>query len=145
MGTDTGGLDRTDFADCDHVASAKAITEGLAASNGPKYFIHTSGTAMLADVSKPERFGAPILDDEHYADISTLSAITSFPVEGHVHRDVDSIVLGSPSNVHTAIVCPPTIYGTGSGPVNTRSIQTPGLTSMILKRGRGFTDRKSVV
>lgn len=129
------------FADCDHVASAKAITEGLAACDGPKYFIHTSGSAMLADVSKPERFGAAILEDEHYADISTLSAITSFPVEGHVHRDVDFIVLSSPSNVHTAIVCPPTIYGAGSGPVNTRSIQIPGLTSAILKRGKGFTVR----
>lgn len=96
---------------------------------------------MLADISKPERFGATILSEEKYADVSTLSTVTSFPEEGHVHRDVDTIVLASPSNVHTAIVCPPTIYGPGLGVANTRSIQTPGLTKAILKRGKGFTVR----
>lgn len=38
----------------------------------------------------------------------------------------------------TAIVCPPTIYGVGSGSGNNRSNQVPGLTKSILKRGEGF-------
>jgi nucleoside-diphosphate-sugar epimerase len=93
----------------------------------------------LADCSKPELFGEPITEDLEYGDESTLGAITSFPIDGHPHRDVDVIVLAAPSNVNTAIVCPPCIYGTGTGSGNTKSIQVPLLINRFLKRKRGFT------
>lgn len=41
--------------------------------------------------------------------------------------------------MHIAIVCPPCIYGTGTGPGNTRSAQIPLLIKSVLKRGTGFT------
>jgi nucleoside-diphosphate-sugar epimerase len=47
--------------------------------------------------------------------------------------------LGTPSHVKTAIVCPCTIYGQGTGPANQRSAQVPNLTLETLKRGKGFT------
>ena len=43
-----------------------------------------------------------------------------------------------PSAVHTAIVCPPTIYGPGRGSGNTKSIQVYLLSHFVLKRGKGF-------
>ncbi len=60
---------------------------------------------MLPDVKKPELFGKPPQEEEHYSDVASLKAITSLPEDGtHLHRDVDSIVLGMSGNVKTAIV-----------------------------------------
>lgn len=35
-------------------------------------------------------------------------------------------------------MCPPTIYGTGTGPDNKRSVQIPALAAAFLARGKGF-------
>jgi hypothetical protein len=66
--------------------------------------------------------------------------ITSFPIENHVHRDVDLAVLEANKkfNVPTAILSPPLIHGVGKGPIKTRSIQIPFLTDAILRNGKGF-------
>lgn len=125
------------FADCDHVGSAKAIVAGM--SNNPKtsYLIHTSGVAILPNLNT-EEFGKAATD-KIYDDVRDVKEITSFPEEGHVHRNVDKIVLGGNSaTVKTAIVCPPTIYGTGSGAGNIRSAQVPELIKKSLERGQAF-------
>ncbi|KAH8153416.1 uncharacterized protein LAJ45_02228 [Morchella importuna] len=126
------------FADCDHVLAAKSISAGLKKKTTPVFLIHTSGSAILPDISKGE-FGQQV-DEKIYDDIESIKEITSFPIEGHVHRDVDTIILGANSdNVKTAIVCPPTIYGVGAGTAgNTRSNQVPGLTKFTLQRGETF-------
>lgn len=53
------------------------------------------------------------------------------------HRNVDEIVLNTGTehtdSVKTAIICPPTIYGEGRGPVSGRGRQVYELTSFILK------------
>jgi hypothetical protein len=69
-----------------------------------------------------------------------LAEITSFPVEGHVHRDVDMAILDAQKKFHvpTAIVSPPQIHGVGRGPIKTRSIQIPALIKAALERGKGF-------
>ena len=69
-----------------------------------------------------------------------MAEITSFPVEGHVHRDVDLAILEAQKRLHvpTAIVSPPLIHGIGKGPIKTRSIQIPALAEATLKRGKGF-------
>ncbi len=75
-------------------------------------------------------------------DVKDIAAITSIP-DYAPHRNVDKIVLAtgtSPTGtpVKTAIVCPPTIYGTGRGSGNTKSIQIPGLARCFLQRKEGF-------
>ena len=126
------------FADCDHVSSAKSIVAGLAKRATPSYLIHTSGTAILADINLASEFGKAA-SDKIYDDIDNVQEITSLPESGHLHRDVDSIVIGANSNtVRTAIVCPPTIYGPGSGSGNIRSNQVPGLVKSSLERGQAF-------
>lgn len=67
-----------------------------------------------------------------------MSELTSLPDKAF-HRNVDKIVLEAGTKhgdvVKTALVCPPTIYGKGRGPVNGRSRQAYELTSLILKKG----------
>jgi len=127
------------FADCDHVPSAKAFAKALSARSDTVYFIHTSGAALLPDIKKPELFGKPPQEAEHYSDVASLKTITSLPEDGrHLHRDVDSVVLGMSGNVNTAIVCPPTIYGPGTGTGNNRSNQIPELTRLSISRGQSF-------
>lgn len=128
------------FADCDHVPSANAITSTLAANPKQTFLIHTSGSAILPDVSKPELFGTPVTEEESYNDVTDIEKITTWPIDGHLHRDVDVVVIqGTPEHVKTAVVCPCTIYGQGTGPVNRQSLQVPQLTLETLKRGKGFT------
>lgn len=75
-----------------------------------------------------------------YEDTSDQAEITSFPVEGHVHRDVDMAVLKAHKDwsVPNAILAPPLVHGVGNGPLKKRSIQIPALIEAILKRGTAF-------
>lgn len=54
-------------------------------------------------------------------------------------QQVDKIVLAAASDkIQTAIVCPPTIWGVGRGPDNTRSVQVYRATAAILTHGKAF-------
>jgi nucleoside-diphosphate-sugar epimerase len=44
--------------------------------------------------------------------------------------------------IRTAIVCLPTIYGKGDGPVRVRSVQLPYLANTALRRGASLTVNK---
>ncbi|EXJ92727.1 hypothetical protein A1O3_01279 [Capronia epimyces CBS 606.96] len=127
------------FANCDHEASAKAIAKGLARrqDDGPGYWIHTSGTLILgAETVALAEFGNRL--DKIYDDWDHIQELSSHPDEA-AHRNVDKIVLSSYSDrVKTAIVCPPTIYGPGRGPDNTRSVQIYRSTAEFLKRKKAF-------
>ncbi|KZF22807.1 NAD(P)-binding protein [Xylona heveae TC161] len=131
-----------DWADADHLGAAHAIAKGLAAHtpDRPAYWIHTSGSAVLAyaDVER-QIFGEESV--KVYDDLDKVGEITSLP-DFAPHRDVDKVVLEAGTvdadRVKTAIVCPPTIYGQGRGPGNQRSIQVYWLTENSLKRKQVF-------
>ncbi|KAL8912221.1 MAG: hypothetical protein Q9171_002735 [Xanthocarpia ochracea] len=130
------------FADCanaDHVVAAEALIKGLAAhaSDRPGYLIHTSGTGILlfADMDR-QIFGEA--SAKVYDDWENVSEVTSIP-DFAPHREVDKIILASgSSNVKSAIVCPPTIYGRGRGPSSQRSLQLPELSRCTLEKGHGI-------
>jgi hypothetical protein len=129
------------FADSDHPPSASALTRGaqLHPRNRPVFIIHTSGTGILTWKTVQSRtFGE--IEDKEYNDWDGVEEVTSLP-DNAAHRNVDKIILeagGDDSgSVRTAIVCPPTIYGVGRGPVNTRSQQLYDLTAITLKSGVG--------
>ncbi|KAL0640177.1 hypothetical protein Q9L58_000735 [Maublancomyces gigas] len=125
------------FADCDHVPSAKSIVAGLSKRTGTSYLIHTSGSAILIDLTQTEKLGK--VDSKVFDDIKDVAEITSFSEAEHPHRNVDKIVIEANSaTLKVAIVCPPTIYGEGAGTGNTRSNQVPNITSQILTRKGGF-------
>lgn len=128
-------------ADCDHAGAATALVSGLSrnANPGPSYLIHTSGTGVLAWADFEENtYG---YHREHtYNDWEGIKEVTSLP-DTALHRNVDKIILGASKgegDIHSAIVCPPNIYGPGRGPDNQRSVQAYDYSAATLKRGKGF-------
>ncbi|KAF4332802.1 NAD dependent epimerase dehydratase family [Fusarium beomiforme] len=128
------------WASCEHEGAATAIVEGLArrGKEKPGFIIHLSGADIICFEDLAEKtYGIKrnrIFDDWH-----RLDEVTSFPYNAP-HREVDAAILeGAKRGVKTAIVCPPTIYGTGRGPGNQRSIQVPELARRSLQRGAAFT------
>lgn len=70
-----------------------------------------------------------------YDDWTGIADLIGLPSDAF-HKNVDDIVLSSNSNVvKTAIVCPPTIYGRGRGPGNSRSRQAYELAKLLLTGG----------
>ena len=65
-----------------------------------------------------------------------MEEIKAFP-DSHVHRSVDRTIFSAPDNVNTAIICPPTIYGTNATS-RVRVQQIPWLIDANLKRGEAF-------
>lgn len=131
-----------DFADCDHVAAAQAIAKGSQhhTAERPLWLIHTSGTGILT--IEDQRAGTYGIErPKEYNDWEGVSELLNLPADAF-HRNVDEIIIGAgkrdPSSVRTAIVCPPTIYGPGRGPCNTKSVQAYWLSAAVLKRGKGF-------
>lgn len=122
--------------------SAKAIAAGIAkghTADHPGFWLHVSGTGILTwyDYAH-KRWGQPPLPEERYNDVDDIARVTSLPDEA-LHRVVDKIVLANTSAdgpVRTAIIAPPTIYGLGRGPVNTRSIQLYELAKYTLTTAR---------
>jgi nucleoside-diphosphate-sugar epimerase len=127
--------------------AAAAIVRGIRskpAGSQTGFYIHTSGTGILGDPSQD--YGQP--PDRVYDDIADIKVITSFSMD-RWHRNVDKIVLDAATSdpaeqpkIKTAIVCPPTIYGTGIGPVRKRSVQIPDLAKASLRRGKALTVRQ---
>lgn len=131
----------TDFANCDHEASAKAIAKGLASRQEPSFWIHTSGTLILAwETMDKGCFGESL--PKVFDDWEGIGDLVTQP-DHAAHRVVDKIVLEAASPlVHVAIVCPPTIYGPGRGPDNQRSHQAYEGARAILERKRGYLPGK---
>ncbi|KAL9111133.1 MAG: hypothetical protein Q9227_004396 [Pyrenula ochraceoflavens] len=132
----------SDFANCDHVASAEAIAKGASAhtADRPAWWIHTSGTGILTwETTDKDAFGQRL--EREYNDWDGIKDLMSIPDQA-VHRNVDKIVLAAsasnPTSVKTAIVCPPTIYGRGRGPDNKDSVQVPKASKQILSQKKGF-------
>lgn len=129
-----------DTADsADHAIAATAIAKGIEAGHSaekPGYWIHLSGTGILTwydAVNK--RSGEGPLPEQKYYDVQGIERLVTLPDAAH-HRNVDKIVQEANSAASKiAIVCPPCIYGVGSGPVSTRSSQVPDMTKNTLLNG----------
>ncbi|KAE8356168.1 hypothetical protein BDV28DRAFT_127762 [Aspergillus coremiiformis] len=129
-------------ADCDHVASAEAIAKGAAhhTPTQPVWLIHTSGTGILTvEDFRTNTWG--LYRSKEHNDWDGVHELLNLP-DDSLHRNVDKIIIEAgqrkPQSVNTAIVCPPTIYGSGRGPVNQKSIQVYLLAAAVLKREKGF-------
>jgi nucleoside-diphosphate-sugar epimerase len=134
----------SDCATSDDVKAVSAMLDSLRNSVRPQpvYFIHTSGTGIIDDV--PNGYGHS--SSNVFDDIKDIQQITSWP-ETHWHRDVDKVVLEAAqaldgempkSIIKTTIICPPTVYGTGDGPIRRRSVQIPELIRHSIQRQKVF-------
>jgi nucleoside-diphosphate-sugar epimerase len=135
-------------ASADHPVAVAAIIKGIKSKPGgsaPGVLIHTSGTGILGDPDQD--YGAP--PDREYDDVADIKTITKLPLK-RSHRNVDKLVLKASAGddpvenakIKTSIICPPTIYGKGDGPVRIRSIQLPNLANAALRRGGSLAVNK---
>ncbi|CZR44440.1 uncharacterized protein FPRO_14193 [Fusarium proliferatum ET1] len=154
----TGELDDTDviaqeardadvvlhLAATGHLKSVQTIYETLSKrpdSAKPPYYIQISGASALAAgelADKSRVFGTG--SDVIYNDLTGIDSIKSL-IKQYPSRAVDNYVFSvseQNSNVKTALVVPPIIYGRGRGPGNQRSIQIPGLAKATLERKKGL-------
>lgn len=131
-----------DAADAsDHEGAAKAIAAGLIKGHSkdkPGYWLHTGGTGIFTyDDSKDSFKGLGKWSEKQYNDLSSVDELTSLPDEAF-HRNVDKLVIETGIKhgdvVKTVIVCPPTIYGKGRGPVSGRGRQVYELAKLILQK-----------
>lgn len=131
----------SDTADSsDHVVAANAIAKGMVdghTADRPGYWLHTGGTGILTYFDSEVRKTYGEHDEKVFNDGDGVEELTNLPAEAF-HRNVDEIVLNTgirhAATVKTAIVCPPTIYGKGRGPVSGRGRQAYELASFILKQ-----------
>ncbi|GKT92588.1 nucleoside-diphosphate-sugar epimerase [Colletotrichum tofieldiae] len=134
----------------DHENSAKAIAAGLAEGHFTSrtgYSLHVGGTGILTylDSEVKKTFGEP--DVKVFNDLEGVDELVNLP-DAAFHCNIDNIVLETGTKyadrVKTAIICPPSMYGTGRGPVSGRGRQVYELTSFIIKQkfcpriGRGL-------
>ncbi|KAH6609270.1 nadp-binding domain [Trichoderma cornu-damae] len=123
----------------DHVGSALAIAKGLKeghTAEKPGYWLHLSGTGILVwyDIATKREGEAPVAEQKYY-DVDGIDRLLKIPDEAP-HRNVDKIVQESASDaVKVSTICPPLIYGKGSGIGNQQSIQLPVLIELTLKEG----------
>ncbi|KNC97115.1 uncharacterized protein SPPG_07508 [Spizellomyces punctatus DAOM BR117] len=123
-------------ADVDHLGAVRALAEGLSkrgplANGQPPILLHTSGTGVLLDHAQG-RYASPKV----YRD-TVMKDIHSLPPE-QMHRTVDMAVFdaGRSGKVTTTIICPPLIYGLGTGPFNRHSQQLPMMILAATKKGK---------
>jgi len=126
----------------DHEGAAKAIAAGLIkghSKENPGYWLHTGGTGILTFSDSRDDFkGLGTWSDRRYNDLDGVGELTNLPDDAF-HRNVDKLVLDAGMKhgdvLKTCIVCPPTIYGKGRGPVATRGRQVYELAKLILEKG----------
>ncbi|KAF2152169.1 NAD(P)-binding protein [Myriangium duriaei CBS 260.36] len=125
----------------DHERAARAIAAGLVkghSKRNPGYWLHTGGTGILTYKDSENDFKTlGCWTDKEYNDLAGVEELTTLPDEAF-HRNVDKIVLETGAqhgdSVKTVIVCPPTIYGTGRGPVSGRGRQVYELAKLVLQK-----------
>ncbi|KAB8258515.1 hypothetical protein BDV32DRAFT_68968 [Aspergillus pseudonomiae] len=134
----------------DHVGAANAIAKGMIEGHSPErpgYWLHTGGTGILTYFDSEVRKVSGEPDEKVFNDWDGVDELVNLPAAAF-HRNVDEIVLNIGTKyadrVKTVIVCPPTIYGRGRGPVSGRGRQVYELASFILTQkyspqlGRGL-------
>ncbi|KAJ5357266.1 hypothetical protein N7541_004424 [Penicillium brevicompactum] len=126
----------------DHVGAAKAIIAGLVSGHSkekPGFLLHTGGTGILTwEDSDKNEFGNK---SEHiYNDWEGVDELLNLP-DHAFHRNVDQLILEAGTKhadvLKTALVCPPTIYGQGRGPVSQRGRQVYELANVTIRLKKG--------
>ncbi|KAI1638157.1 hypothetical protein F4809DRAFT_660246 [Biscogniauxia mediterranea] len=128
-------------ANADNLPAAEALARGLSAGHTaarPGHLIHVSGAGVLCWYDAQHgRLGAAPLREQTYDDVADIERLVRLPRGAAMHWEVDEFVLGVSASaaVRAMVVAPPTVYGTGRGPGNRRSLQVPRLARLTLERG----------
>ncbi|KAJ7940403.1 nucleoside-diphosphate-sugar epimerase [Mycena leptocephala] len=124
--------------DSDHKGAMTALLTGLGKRSAPSFLIHLSGTACISDVYSGN-FG--VFNPRVWSDVDDIEELANLP-EDRIHRHVDKLVFEAAAthgaHIHTALMCPPDIYGTGYGPGVTQSFMVPFFYDSILAYKSAF-------
>ncbi|KAJ7156955.1 nucleoside-diphosphate-sugar epimerase, partial [Mycena crocata] len=127
-----------DAGDSDHKGAMEAILTGLGRRTTPTFLIHLSGTACISDVYSGN-FG--VLNPRVWSDVADIEELANLP-DDRIHRTVDKLIWEAAAthgaHIHTAIMCPPDIYGKGAGPGVTQSFMVPFFYDAILAHKSAF-------
>ncbi|KAL1591948.1 hypothetical protein SLS60_011540 [Paraconiothyrium brasiliense] len=111
--------------DSDHEPSLTALLAGLTSKPTPSYLLHLSGTGILSDWASPAHLGTlnpKVYSDADPTDIATLASLP----DDALHRGTEKLLFRAAAahgeKVRIAIMCPPDIYGRGTGLGNTQSV-----------------------
>ena len=128
----------------DHLGAVNALLEGAASANDGKkrFYIHLSGTGILSDFADEDaKQWRGKLNPKVYDDLEGVEEILSRP-KGSLHKHTDEVIQAAgekyADRLGTAIVCPPDIYGKGSGPVKVESVYFPAFIGEAKKVGATF-------
>ncbi|KAH8821857.1 hypothetical protein F5884DRAFT_851066 [Xylogone sp. PMI_703] len=124
------------MGDIDHLGCASAILSGLSKKTTPSFLIHLSGTGCIADVSEQTWEGKA--DPRIWNDIEEIDAIYNLPDSAGHHINDKKIMDASNELVHTAIICPPDIYGQGTGVGNKGTYMVPEYVKVLLEKKEAF-------
>ncbi|KAJ0124587.1 nad dependent epimerase dehydratase family protein [Diaporthe amygdali] len=141
-------------ASADDDKGAFAIVEGLKSrdkNSKRAIYIQTSGNDELANSAKG--LGTKSIEEKTLSDLNLTDedldariAPDAYHrhVDGHLRKEILNPEKEKEHNVVSSLMMPPLIYGIGSAPWHRISIQTPMLTSFMIKNGlvtlpEGFT------
>ncbi|KAL4748645.1 hypothetical protein BDW72DRAFT_214686 [Aspergillus terricola var. indicus] len=115
-----------------HIASVEAISRALKGRRDA-YYVQVTGASVLGGPEiDANAYGEP--SDRIYDDLGGIQAVRDLIWAYPGRRAVDNFILNlAGSGPRTAIIFPPIIFGTGSGPVNQRSIQVPSIAKNALQ------------
>ncbi|EEU38636.1 uncharacterized protein NECHADRAFT_82985 [Fusarium vanettenii 77-13-4] len=123
----------------DYAPAVKALIAGVierAPASKLAFYIHLGGTAIIADYNNLGELGPKV-----WSDVDDLDAIWSFPAVA-IHRETELLIQEAwtkyGDNLKTAIVCPPNMHGTGTGPGRVDSFYVPSFWSESVKLGAAF-------
>jgi nucleoside-diphosphate-sugar epimerase len=120
----------------DDLPSIRSIISGLnkrtQMTGKPAIYIHTSGTAVLAEDVRGKKGSNKV-----YSDLDP-DQINSLPDE-RIHRNVDLLIINA-AHVNpllkSVIILPPVVHGTGTGPFGRDTMVPSLLIRTALKRGK---------
>lgn len=127
------------LASTKHLESTKAIQRGLVESKRqqPACWIQIGGGLLLAQNEVAQGI-VGVRSDKIYDDLADVDEIHSV-IKDNPHREVDNFLASQDSSkVKSALIVGPHFYGTGRGPINTRSMQAPDIVKATLKLNEGF-------
>jgi nucleoside-diphosphate-sugar epimerase len=120
------------------------MLEGAASKTDgkPGYYIHLSGTGILADFADDDaKEHRGRLNPHVYNDLDGVEEVLNRP-DGRLHRHTDKAIQEAgkkyDGKVKTAIVCPPDMYGKGTGPKKVESVFVPAFIPECKKVGAAW-------
>jgi nucleoside-diphosphate-sugar epimerase len=125
-----------DLGDIDHPGCAAAILQGLSNKEGQSFLIHLTGTGCISDEREQTWEGK--YNPHVWNDIEEIKEIYDLPDSAQHHVIDKNIMNASNDLLHTAIICPPDIYGQNTGLGSRATFLVPDYVKVLLERKQAF-------